>query len=318
MTWTNGNRRGPRTRSEIRSARRTGGVRVPRTVGRRVARAPPRAHRGRVSRGDHRRVSCGGRGIGYRRQRRIYGIDRCGRERNVDRRRDRCRDYEREVRGGRPGRPPATSTRKWEPRWRAARQPAAPFSSGSVGNGYDTASRCEASPAWWAPFPRADKRADHQRLPQRLHHKMPAMPTMMAVGTPTAIGDVSTGRKLYIENQCSYTIWTLGGNPGCSRRGPSRAVPERPSSVDHEHFPAAFRGASGRGPGCNAGGQNCTQTGNDTLAEVYADRRHGLGLVRRDQPGYDGFTIPVRNPFQLSAPWTMGPEAMYPAGRSTK
>jgi hypothetical protein len=171
-------------------------------------------------------------------------------------------------------------------------------SSGSVGNGY---SLVDASIAGMvgAGSPEPTSEPTTKDCPNGCTTDA-AMPPMMAVGTPTAIGDVSTGRKLYIENQCSYTIWTLGGN-GMFGGGPLKSGP---GTAFVTTFPGGFSGRLWPRSGCNAGGQNCTQTGNDTLAEFTLTA--GMDSDWYDISLVDGFTIPV-GIIQLSAPWTMGP-----------
>src|SRR5580704_11480804 len=109
-------------------------------------------------------------------------------------------------------------------------------SSGSVGNGY---SLVDASIAGMvgAGSPEPTSEPTTKDCPNGCTTDA-AMPTMMAVGTPTAIGDVSTGRKLYIENQCSYTIWTLGGN-GMFGGGPLKSDP---GTAFVTTFPGVFSG----------------------------------------------------------------------------
>src|SRR5579863_10264094 len=133
-------------------------------------------------------------------------------------------------------------------------------------------------------------------------------PAMATLGTPMPIGDQTLPRKLYIENQCTYTIWTFGGGgvfPGGAnlKTGPGEAFVVGWSN--------AFSGRLWPRSGCNAGGTGCTQTGNDTLAEITL--MAGMASDWYDISLVDGFTIPV-GIIQLSVPWS--PSAAYvPGGR---
>jgi hypothetical protein len=125
-------------------------------------------------------------------------------------------------------------------------------------------------------------------------------PPMMAVGAPMPIGDQTSGRSLYIENQCTYTIWTLGGN-GMFGGAPLKS---EPGTAYVTGFPGGFSGRLWPRSGCDDGGQNCTQTGPDTLAEFTLTA--GMASDWYDISLVDGFTIPL-GIIQLSAPWTMSP-----------
>jgi hypothetical protein len=125
-------------------------------------------------------------------------------------------------------------------------------------------------------------------------------PQMMAVGTPVPIGDQTLPRKLYIENQCNYTIWTLGGN-GMFGGGPLKTDPGEAYVAGWANN---FSGRLWPRSGCNAGGTGCTQTGNDTLAEFTLTA--GMNSDWYDISLVDGFTIPLAI-IQMSAPWTPSP-----------
>jgi hypothetical protein len=133
-----------------------------------------------------------------------------------------------------------------------------------------------------------------------------AYPSMTPImGPPTPIGDQTLPRKLYIENQCTYTTWTFalpqstlpGGVP--YKLDPGQAVVLGWSNK--------FSGRVWPRSGCTGtgGGLRCTQgNGPDTLAEWtlnagMMDDWYDVSLV-------DGFSIPV-GIIQLDAPWTMSP-----------
>jgi hypothetical protein len=130
-------------------------------------------------------------------------------------------------------------------------------------------------------------------------------PAMTPVGTPVPIGDQTLARKLYIENQCSYTTWTF--------TLPANTLP---GSVPYQLDPGQavvlgwsnkFSGRVWPRTGCTGTGGNlkCTQgNGPDTLAEFTLNA--GMASDWYDISLVDGFTIPV-GIIQLDAPWTMSP-----------
>ncbi len=133
-------------------------------------------------------------------------------------------------------------------------------------------------------------------------------PAMTTLGTPMPIGDQTLPRKLYIENQCTYTIWTLGGKgvfPGGAN------LKTDPGQAFVVGWSNTFSGRLWPRSGCNADGTSCTQTGNDTLAEFTLTA--GMASDWYDISLVDGFTIPV-GIVQLTVPWS--PSAAYvPGGR---
>jgi hypothetical protein len=132
-------------------------------------------------------------------------------------------------------------------------------------------------------------------------------PPMMSVGTPTPIGDQTQPRKLYIENQCSYAIWTQSNDNGMfPGNAPLKTDPGQAFVLGWSN---SFSGRIWPRSGCDGNGNNCTQSGNDTLAEFTLTA--GMNSDWYDISLVDGFTIPV-GIIQLSAPWT--PNPTYVAG----
>jgi thaumatin family protein len=130
-------------------------------------------------------------------------------------------------------------------------------------------------------------------------------PAMTALGTAMPIGDQTLPRKLYIENQCTYTIWTQGGG-GVFPGGMLKTDPGQAFVVGWGN---GFSGRLWPRSGCNENGTGCTQTGNDTLAEFTLTA--GMDSDWYDISLVDGFTIPLAI-LQLSQPWS--PSAAYIPG----
>jgi hypothetical protein len=164
--------------------------------------------------------------------------------------------------------------------------------SGSAGSGTDTGGMVGSSTGHGVEPPSLD-------CPNGCNTDA-GYPQMMAVGTPVPIGDQTLPRKLYIENQCTYTIWTLGGN-GIFGGSPLKTDPGEAYVAGWANN---FSGRLWPRSGCNAGGGDCTQTGNDTLAEFTLTA--GMNSDWYDISLVDGFTIPLAI-IQMSAPWTPSP-----------
>jgi hypothetical protein len=130
-------------------------------------------------------------------------------------------------------------------------------------------------------------------------------PAWTPVGTPMPIGDQTLPRKLYIENQCSYTTWTFvlaNANP-LPNGGP----------LELQAGQAVVMGWSNNFSGRIWPQTQCTGTspssclqgnGPNTLAEFTLTA--GMNSDWYDISLVDGFTIPV-GIIQLDAPWTPSP-----------
>ena len=129
-------------------------------------------------------------------------------------------------------------------------------------------------------------------------------PAMMPTGTPMPLGDQTLPRKLYIENQCTYTTWTI------SQGTPSPLPGGTPLKLDPGQavvlgWSDKFSGRIWPRSGCSANGSNCTQgNGPDTLAEFTLTA--GMASDWYDVSLVDGFSIPV-GIIQLDAPWGLDP-----------
>jgi hypothetical protein len=121
----------------------------------------------------------------------------------------------------------------------------------------------------------------------------------------TPIGDMTLPRKLYINNMCTYDIWTFGLPNGTTKIAAG--------ALQVFGWSNKFSGRVWPRSGCTGTGNNpkCAQTGNDTLAEFtlnagMKDDWYDISLV-------DGFTIPLTI-LQLDGKWTPDP-AYVPGGK---
>jgi hypothetical protein len=126
-------------------------------------------------------------------------------------------------------------------------------------------------------------------------------PPMVEAGAPMPVGDPTLPRKLYIENDCTYTIWTLSSDNGMFPGGSPLKTEAGQAFV--LGWSNGFSGRMWPRSGCDSGGGHCTQTGNDTLVEFTLTA--GMASDWYDISLVDGFTIPAAI-IQLSAKWTLG------------
>jgi hypothetical protein len=130
-------------------------------------------------------------------------------------------------------------------------------------------------------------------------------PPMVALTTPMPIGDQTSPRKLYIENQCAYTVWTFAQPPSTLPNGAPLQV--APGQAFVLGWANNFSGRIWPRSGCTGAGGNltCLQgNGPDTLAEFTLTA--GMASDWYDISLVDGFTIPV-GIIQMDAPWTPSP-----------
>jgi hypothetical protein len=135
-------------------------------------------------------------------------------------------------------------------------------------------------------------------------------PPMVDAGAATPIGDQTLPRKLYIENRCTYPVWSF-----------AQPANTFPNSVPLKTDPgqAFVAGWPDKWQGRIWGRIECTGTGNvtcpvtngpDTLAEFALTL--GMASDWYDISLVDGFGVPT-GILQLSAPWTPSPTYYSPA-----
>lgn len=134
-------------------------------------------------------------------------------------------------------------------------------------------------------------------------------PAMVDAGVPTPLGDQTLPRKLYIENRCTYPIWSFALPPSTFPNSvPLEAAPGQAFVVG---WPNQWQGRIwGRTECTGQGNVTCAVTnGPDTLAEFALTE--GMASDWYDISLVDGFTIPTAI-IQIDAPWTQSPAYVSP------
>jgi hypothetical protein len=132
---------------------------------------------------------------------------------------------------------------------------------------------------------------------------------MVDAGAAMPLGDQTLPRKLYIVNQCSYTIWSFAQPP--STFPGSVPLKTDPGQAFVVGWPNQWQGRIwGRTECTGTGNVTCAVTnGPDTLAEFALTE--GMASDWYDISLVDGFTIPTAI-LQLDEPWTQSPTYMTP------
>jgi hypothetical protein len=134
-------------------------------------------------------------------------------------------------------------------------------------------------------------------------------PTMVDAGVAMPLGDQTLPRKLDIENDCTYTIWSFALPPSTFPNSvPLKTDPGQAFVVG---WPNQWQGRIwGRTECSGTGNVTCAVTnGPDTLAEFALTE--GMASDWYDISLVDGFTIPT-GILQLDGPWTASPTYMTP------
>jgi len=132
-------------------------------------------------------------------------------------------------------------------------------------------------------------------------------PPMVDAGAAVPMGDQTLPRKLYIVNQCTYEIWTVGLGTDLPPGIPFKSEPGQAFVLGMSD---KYSGRVWPRTGCDATGKNCDQgNGPDTLAEFTLTA--GMLSDWYDISLVDGFTIPLAI-IQLDGPWT--PDGTYVPG----
>jgi hypothetical protein len=134
---------------------------------------------------------------------------------------------------------------------------------------------------------------------------------MLEAGAPMPIGDQTQPRKLYIENDCTETIWVYAlPHTTFPNMAPLQVAAGQAYVVG---WPNKWSGRIWGRTQCTGTTSyttiKCAQTGNDTLAEFTLTA--GMNEDWYDISLVDGFTIPT-GIIQIDAPWH--PTASYVSG----
>jgi hypothetical protein len=136
-------------------------------------------------------------------------------------------------------------------------------------------------------------------------------PPAVEAGVPMPIGDQTLPRKLYIENDCTQTIWVEAlPHTTFPNSAPLEAAPGQAFVAG---WPNNWSGRIWGRTECTGTTSytsiKCAQTGNDTLAEFTLTA--GMNEDWYDISCVDGFTLPL-GIIQVDAPWH--PSASYVTG----